>query len=176
MSQHGPGVTVSNGAYFPFARLDQGNGWNGDFSTGDQLLEASQPVPFILTFSHDVYGVATQFDYSKSGQIAPQYAGAITALDDGGSPIPGDEFTFTGTILGFGDGSAIVIGLMSTVATIHAVFIDGGLLPWGTQSSSAIDRVDIRTISIPEPSSLVSMLIGTIGASLTVWVGSRSRR
>src|SRR5690349_9154939 len=87
-------------------RVDQGNGWNGNFRNGDELLWTNSPGQGPLTFTFECCGVR-----GVGANIQTDFFGPFTALIQG--------FSFSGALIdsfsedGYsnGDGSAIFIGL-----------------------------------------------------------------
>ena len=133
-------------------RRDQGNGWNGNFTNGDELLwTAGDNGPLTLTFASPISGVGAN--------IQADFFGAFTALiqafDASGNLI--DSFSEDGTSNSNGDGSAIFIGLANDPGIKSVEFsLTSCALECG---DFAINQLDITTggNQVPEPASLVLM-------------------
>lgn len=155
-SVDGKTATLSSTTLSGFERLDQGNGWNGNFAPGDALLwtgDAGGP-DITITFANPVSGVGAQ--------IQADVFGAFTAeihLSNG------NVFTEDGTSNPNGDGSAIFLGALDGTADILSISFDMTLAA-GSPNSFAIDTLFIRTNppnSVPEPLTLSLFGIGLGG-------------
>lgn len=141
-------------------RRDQGNGWAGNFTPGDELLWTNSPGqgPLTLTFATPISGAGAN--------IQADFFGAFTALiqafDANGNLI--DSFSENGNSTPNGDGSAIFIGLMGDSGIKSIEF---SLTSCANDCNDfAINQLDIISgapPSVPEPASLFLLGSGLLG-------------
>ncbi len=141
----------------PFERRNQGNGWNGNFASGDALLwTQNNPGPLQLVFSQAVRGVGTQIQVDSYSL----FTAAIEAFNSSGTSL--GRFTLAGSSTNAGDNSAIFIGVLSDNADIARL-----LLNVQDNNDFAINQVSFNTTGgtpIPTP----ALLPGLIGLGLGV--------
>jgi hypothetical protein len=114
-------------------RLNQGNGWPGNFAFGTPLIYNPGLASVTLLFSAPIQGVVAQVQNDRYG---PFEAG-VSAFDANGQglpigPIGGvlfSAFTVSGNSTAAGDGSAPFLGILSSAANISGVqfFFFGGV-------------------------------------------------
>ena len=145
----------------PGERLDEGNGWTGNFAIGDRLAWTNANGPLTFTFFDPVQGAGAQIETSSFGAFTAQ----IKAFD--GDTLLG-AFLENGNSQPTEDGSAIFIGVKDEVRDITS--IEFSILSCtGDCSDFAINLVSIRTFippDVPEPASLLllsSAFLAVIG-------------
>lgn len=128
-----------------FERRDQGNGWSGNFASGDALLWSTGHGPATLTFGTNV---------SAAGfQIQDDYFGAFTATIsayDSSNNLLG-TFNEAGVSTSNSDNSAIFIGIKDTSADIAKIVVNAD------RNDFAINKMDIATNPVPEASSILGL-------------------
>lgn len=138
-------------------RVDQGNGWNGNFSPGDALLWTNSPGqgPLTFTFNQPLSGLGAN--------IQDDFFGSFTALlqvfDAHGNLI--GSFSENGTSNSNGDGSAIFIGIANDPGIMSAVFsiADCSCDP----NDFAINQLDVTTAAEPGVIASLSTALGLWG-------------
>lgn len=134
-------------------RRDQGGGWNGNFTPGDELLwtqPGNGPLNF-LSFSKTLTGIGAQ--------IQSDHYGAFTAqlCDSNGMCV-----SENGNSNANGDGSAIFIGLTDAAGFTSATF---SLTACPADCADfAINQMDILTTTVPEPGSMLLLGSGLLAA------------
>ena len=161
----GPSVWVSNNgnsgsvglayAGSPLHILQQGNGWNGNFATGESLVfNKDDGESIFLHTSTAMRGVGAQI---QADQFGP-FSATITAFNSYGYVL--GTFTEDGNSTASGDGSAIFIGLSDSSMDISAV-------EFSVSSYSGYNNLAIGSLSLcsaPEPGSLFLLGSGLAGA------------
>lgn len=154
------GVTVSHPGQGGFLRLDQGNGWGGNFSPGESLLFTDfLAVPVTLSFATPVGSVGANIQRNTFGS----FDAVITAYGQFNNVL--GSFTLPGNSSPNGDGSAIFIGLVSDAIDIYSVQF---AVFSGEESLAdfAINDVQLGgTGQIPEPSTY-ALIAGGLGLIL----------
>jgi hypothetical protein len=153
-----------------FERLDQSNGWNGNFANGAPLLWDQAQGPVITI------DLGTLSTLSGGAQIQADFFGAFTAKLE--------AFDSSGNSLGFvtengnsnsnGDNSAIFIGVLSTGAPISK-FQFSLTSAASSPNDFAINQFSFVPELVPEPPTLA--LFGTvIGLGFGGWLWRRRRQ
>ncbi len=143
VSTHGTAVTGTSAL---FQRVDEGNGWLGDFTLGDALFwNTDSGAPMTFVFAHPVRGGGTFIE----GDLIGGFSATITAYN-GASLL--ETYTVSGTNNAYEDGSAPFAGLLSDSANItKLVFSEASNS--GPANEFAIDSLVLNS-SMPEPKTL----------------------
>lgn len=142
------GVTITNATAGSntLGRLDQGNGWAGNFAPGAELLwTRDQPGAMRIVFSSPVAGAGAQIQRDLFGP----FNGSIMAFDSSDTLL--ETFTRSGLSSSDGDNSAIFIGILLPTASIARIefSVDGG------SEDFAINQLDVASSPVPEPGTLL---------------------
>jgi len=160
----GLAATVSSGS---LERLDEGNGWSGNFTGGTPLLWATGAATtseITLNFAHPVLAVGAQIQFQEFG--------VFTAQVLGGDGVDLGTFTEGGLSTSNGDGSAIFIGLSSNIGDITQIQFS-----LTNNGAFAIGTVELQTLGsgVPEPSTWAMMLVGFAGLGFAGFRKTRAR-
>jgi hypothetical protein len=153
-------ATISSSNETNFERLDQNNGWSGNFAPGTPLLwnENNAGDMNISFATNTVFGVGAQFQTSSFGPFTAR----ITTND-------GSFFDVPGTSNSTGNNSAVFIGAQSDTSSISSIVFhevsDSG------SNDFAISGLSFLTGSVsaaPEPATWGMMIVGfgMAGASM----------
>jgi len=154
LTDGGLAFTVDDGDH-ALLRLDQSDGWNGNFSPGEELIWSGDFVaPIEIDFDRPVFGVGANIQKGNFGM----FDGVIEVFDGDENLI--ERFSREGDSNDNADGSAIFIGILSDTPIARATFYAGS-------SGAAINMVGL--VTIPAPSGLALLA----GAGL---IASRRRR
>jgi hypothetical protein len=154
----GLSATVSSGGGV-FLRLDERNGWAGNFAPGTPVLWTQGLGPDItVTFGSAVFGAGAQIQSAVLGAFTAR----ITVFDAANNSA---SFTLTGDATSSADNSAIFIGVLSSMADITKVVFD---LTAASSSPNdfAIGPVALKTAGtapVPAPAALGLFGLGLLG-------------
>jgi hypothetical protein len=156
-------VTVAKASAGAFRRVDQGDGWNGNFTHGDALLWTDGTAgPISLTFDLPVRAVGMQIQ--KSDQTNPSFTARIEAFDSADNSL--GAFSADGTSNANADGSALFMGVSSSLQDIARVEITE---IWGEDFA-------VNWVSIHIPESRSGPLMLAAAALFVLRLRSLSRR
>jgi hypothetical protein len=140
-SNNGLPMTISMPGSNSFQRLDQNNGWGGNFAPSDPLIFTNYEAgPMTISFSQPVYGAGAQIQRNLYGA----FSATLQAFDSLGNPVG----NFNGNSNGNADNSAIFMGALSDSANISSIVFS---VP-GNPSGFAINQLDI--VTVPEPATI----------------------
>lgn len=139
-------------------RRDEGNGWGGNFTFGDELLWTNSPGqgPLTLTFGNAVGGVGANIQADFFGAFTAQ----IQAFDANGNLI--DTFSEAGNSNPNGDGSAIFIGLIDAGIKSVTFSITSCAFDCNDFAINQLDTIGSAP-NVPEPASLFMLGTGLVG-------------
>jgi hypothetical protein len=152
-------ATISKASPLPFERRDQGTDFNGDFSSGATLLYTrGNGGPVTIMFSAPIIAAGANFQTADFGA----FTGSIAALDASQNVLA--TFMFNGTSGSSGNGSAIFVGIASTLSNIMGIRFTG-LTSAFRPNDFAINNVSVNVSAnvVPEPSTYALFGTGLIG-------------
>jgi len=156
-------------------RRDQGDGWLGNFRTGERVLWTESHGPLTVWFDghgrRPIFGAGAQFQANFYGP----FTGLFEMLDYQGNVLFGK--TFTGLSTAAGDGSAVFVGGTSTLGNIYGVRFTG-VNSTSLPQDFAVNQLSLRTfngIPVPEPAEWAAFGMLTSGV-VTLMLRSRRHR
>ena len=156
------GITGSTIGTQNMERLDQSNGWSGNFTPGDHLVWneggfQQTGIDIGVLFFSGVFGGGAQIQADFFGP----FVATLTAFDTVGNVI--GVVTMNGNSTSAADGSAIFIGFHNNLANVG--FLNFNVVDAFGGDSLAIDTLTIySSASSPEPASLLLLGSGLVGA------------
>lgn len=154
LSDGGVSFIVDDEGNHALTRVDQGDGWDGNFAPGDELiLNGGLGGPVLIEFDRPVFGIGANLQEDFFGP----FTGVIEVFDAGGGLI--ERFIREGESNGNADGSAIFIGILSDTPIVRATFT--------TDNRPAINMVGL--VTIPAPPALAPLAVACV-------FGTRRRR
>ena len=149
-----------------FERLDQGNGWNGNFYPGDHVIwneggPAAHGMEFLIFFDQLVYGGGAQIQAAYYGE----FWASIIAFNSNGYMI--GEVDKMGESNANGDGSAIYLSYLSDLPDVK--YIEFYMYDINGGESMALDQFTIYTnAAVPEPASLALLGSGLLASIVSL--------
>jgi len=161
-------AVVGNIDFSPFVRVDQGNGWNGNFASGENLVWTGNAAqngiggegPFSIVLQNPV----ESFGFGIETHLSGPFTATVQAYGVNGAPLFAD--TFSGVSGGaLGTGSELFIGMGDTAGgNIGSILISTSNAAGGSANDFAIN--DPSFTYAPEPGSMAllgSALLGVAG-------------
>jgi hypothetical protein len=136
----------------------QENGWSGNFTQGDYALWAQTPGGYLnIAFNNPVSAAGANIMSNPYGS----FNATITAYDSSNNQL--GTFTEAGDSNGNNDGSAIFLGVSSTMANISKITYTTDTSTNSSFPGFAINQLGIRqnpSTAVPEPGDLAFLLAG----------------
>lgn len=127
-------------------RLDQSNGWNGNFSPGEALVLTQFGGPVTIDFGSTQ---VKSFGLQIQADVLARFSAYISVLDSSGTELA--KFTRTGNSTSLANGSALFIGVASDSPTTNFSRIQIGISNGGNVSNFAYNAPSFQ--AVPEPST-----------------------
>lgn len=127
-------------------RVDQSNGWNGNFSPGEALVLTQFGGPVTIDFGSTK---VKSFGLQIQADVLARFSAYISVLDSSGNELA--KFTRTGTSTSLANGSALFIGVASDASTTDFSRIQVGISSGGNVSNFVYNAPSFQ--AVPEPST-----------------------
>jgi hypothetical protein len=163
LSATGLAITVATDDPNGLLRLDEGNGWIGNFLPGEMLLTNNSATysPLTFNFATPVSGVGANIQRDPRGT----FKATVSAY--AGTTLLG-TFTEDGESNDFEDGSAIFLGIKGTELVITRVVF--GLVTATPPEPNADFAINsLRIAAVPEPRTLVPAGIAAVVGLGMAW-------
>jgi len=170
------GITVTASLSQGFLVFVQGSSYGGDFAGNDIIMETdwtggNVSGPLSINFSSLISGVGFQIQRSILGQA---FTGTMRAYDNSNVQM-GSAISINGTSGTAGNGSALFVGLASSLADIRRIEVEVSNGVASLDNSFAINFASLR-VAAPDPGNVPEpTTVGLVGVALALAAWKRSR-